>query len=210
MKQRTMDEVYRKWFKPVRSWIRKRNVPPIWIDDIAQEVFLKLLRYNPDLEIETNVAGYVFRTATNVANEWMERSHIKKPHDSTDHEDYGLSDLRMSGEEIMEQRQLIQQMELAMSKIEGRRLLVLMLHIYEEKSYKDIAKELGLTYRIVLRELTRAYDQLRREMKLTGLSDLYLVNLEEGEKDGRDSIPEPAGADDAIVRDSSDDVGITS
>lgn len=210
MKQQTMDEVYRRWFKPVRSWIRSRNVPTIWIEDIAQEVFLKLMRYNPEMEVESNIAGYVFRTAANVTAEWLERSHIKKQHKSTDTEDQGIPDeLQESGEEILEQRQLIQQIELSISKIKGRRLLILMMHIYDEKPYKDIAKELGLTYRIVLRELTTAYTQLRQDMKRSGLLDLYLIDFEEKE-DGRSDISESTGTDVASVRDSTHDVGINS
>lgn len=208
MKQRTMDEMYRRWFKPVQEWVRKRNVPPIWIDDVAQEVFVRLMRYSP--EIDTNVAGYVFRTATNVANEWMERAHIRKPHDSIDAKGYNpFGELQYSSEDVLEQRQLIQQVELAMSKIEGRRLLVLMMFIYEEKSYKDIAKELGLTYRIVLRELRKSYNQLRRELKYTGLLDVYLTNPEDKE-DGRSDIPGPTSANDASVRDSPHNVGVVS
>jgi len=207
--KRAMDEVYRKWFKPVRSWVRKHNVPPIWIDDIAQEVFLKLLRYNPDMETETNLAGYVFRTASNVVNEWMERSFLKKPHDSADSDEVGEM-MGSSGpaEEILEQRQVIQQIELAMSKIEGRRLLILMLHVYDDMTYKDIAKELGLTYRIVLRELVKAYDQLREETRDTGLCDLYLFKSEEKD-DGRSDISESTGVAVAGVRDPTNNVGIS-
>src|SRR5687768_8910522 len=162
----TLDEVYKQWFKPVRAWIRKRNVPPLWVDDVTQEVFLKLLRYNPEVEIDTNLAGYVFRTATNVANEWMELSHVRKPHGPEGMDE--IVDSRESAEEGLEQHQMVQQIELAMSRIEGRRLLVLMMHVYENKTYEEIAVELGLTHRVVSRDLARTYGQLRRDMRDTG------------------------------------------
>src|ERR1044072_2199916 len=73
-------EWFGKWRKPIRSWLRNRaSVPPGDIDDLAQEVFLRLLRYSDDVAVE-NPQGYLFRIAANVANEWQERARHRKPH----------------------------------------------------------------------------------------------------------------------------------
>lgn len=177
-----IEDLHRKWYKPVRSWIRKRgNIPKLWVEDIAQEVFMRLLRYDP--EINSNPTGYVFRTASNIANEWMERSHLKKTHGKL--EDLGEDALGTVGplDEMLEEHETRQErqlrVELAMSKIKGRKLLVLMFHMYEEKTYGQIATALGLSYRTVLRDLTSAYSQLRIE--LADMTDIYTPD--EGIKD---------------------------
>ena len=40
----------------------------------------------------------------------------------------------------------------------------LLMHVNDGLTYKQIAEQRGLTYRIVLRDLTRAYAALRRHL----------------------------------------------
>src|SRR3546814_12274886 len=49
-------------------------------DLLAQEVFLRLLRYSEKTAVE-NPLGYLLRIAGNVASEWRERARVSKPHD---------------------------------------------------------------------------------------------------------------------------------
>jgi DNA-directed RNA polymerase specialized sigma24 family protein len=87
-------EWFGQWRKPIRGWLRTRaSVPPGDIDDLAQEVFLRLLRYSDEVTVE-NPQGYLFRIAANVANEWRERSRVRKPHD-----DSWLEELRVESTE---------------------------------------------------------------------------------------------------------------
>ena len=50
-----------------------------------------------------------------------------------------------------------------------RQRQVLLLHVNEGLTYKQIADRLGVTYRIVLRDLTRAYASLRMQLKAEDL-----------------------------------------
>ena len=52
-----------------------------------------------------------------------------------------------------------------------RQRIVLLLHVNEGMTYKQIASRLGLTYRAVLRDLTRAYSQLRLQLNAEDLSE---------------------------------------
>ena len=47
-----------------------------------------------------------------------------------------------------------------------------MLHVNEGLTYKQIAERQGLTYRVILRDLTRAYSQLRMQLKQDDLGDM--------------------------------------
>lgn len=204
-----VDELYKKWYKPVRAWIRNRgNVPPLWVEDIAQEVFIRLHKYNP--EISTNAAGYVFRTASNVAQEWLDRSHMRKEHQ--DMGDVGDSVLGLADspedllEEQQDERERTRRVEMAMSRLKGRQLLVLMLHMYEGMTYEQIAKELGLTYRIVLRDLTTAYVFLRRELK--DMVEIYTVTKEVEHVDDRAGTKSKSSKRPAGVRYTPPHVGV--
>lgn len=156
------------WRKPIRNWLRNRaSVPPADIDDLAQEVFLRLLRYSDEVTVE-NPQGYLFRIAANVANEWRERSRVRKPHD-----DSWLNELRIEPAEEPEnavaKRRRTEYVQAAVDRLPPRQRDVLLLHVNEGLTYKQIARERGLTYRIVLRDLTRAYSTLRMQLRLEDL-----------------------------------------
>jgi DNA-directed RNA polymerase specialized sigma24 family protein len=74
---------FQRWRRPIRYWLSSRSsVPAAEIDDLAQEVFLRLLRYSDDIAID-NPQSYLFRIASNVANEWRERAVRRQPHDNS-------------------------------------------------------------------------------------------------------------------------------
>ncbi len=161
-------EWFGKWRKPIRSWLRNRaSVPPGDIDDLAQEVFLRLLRYSDDVAVE-NPQGYLFRIAANVANEWRERSRVRKPHD-----DSWLEELQIEAgdepENAFAKSRANEYVQAAVDRLPPRQREVLLLHVNEGLTYKQIAQLKGLTYRIVLRDLTRAYSTLRIQLRLEDL-----------------------------------------
>ncbi|MGH8176108.1 MAG: RNA polymerase sigma factor [Steroidobacter sp.] len=162
---------FQRWRRPIRQWLSNRSaVPAADLDDLAQEVFLRLLRYSDDIAID-NPQGYLFRIAANVANEWQERARHRRPHD-----DSWLEDLQIESSNEPENtvaRGLMQDhVRQAVEGLPPRQREVLVLHVSEGLTYSQIAERLRLTHRIVLRDLTRAYSQLRLQLNLDDLSDL--------------------------------------
>jgi RNA polymerase sigma factor (sigma-70 family) len=162
---------FKRWRKPIRQWLSHRSsVPTADLDDLAQEVFLRLLRYSDDVAID-NPQGYLFRIAANVANEWQERARHRRPHD-----DSWLEDLQVEFNDEPENtiaREVAREyMQEAVNKLPRRQREVLLLHVNDGLTYKQIAERQGLTYRVILRDLTRAYSQLRMQLKQDDLGDM--------------------------------------
>jgi RNA polymerase sigma factor (sigma-70 family) len=157
-------EWFAKWRKPIRSWFRNRaSVPPGEIDDLAQEVFLRLLRYSDDIAVE-NPQGYLFRIAANVANEWRERSRVRKPHDDQWLDDL-LEDSEHEPEAMLDHEQRDAYVHATVDALKPRQRQILLMHINDGMTYKQIAIQLGTTYRVVLRDLTKAYSTLRGQLE---------------------------------------------
>jgi RNA polymerase sigma-70 factor (ECF subfamily) len=57
-------------------------VPAADVDDLTQEVFVRLLRYSDEILVE-NPQGYLFRVATNVVHGWRERCRVRMPHEES-------------------------------------------------------------------------------------------------------------------------------
>jgi RNA polymerase sigma-70 factor (ECF subfamily) len=162
---------FTQWRSPIRRWLATRSsVPTADLDDLAQEVFLRLLRYSDDVVVE-NPQSYLFRIATNVANEWRDRARHKSPHEET-----WLDGLQIEPsaepENTMARTLVREQVQAAVQRLPPRQREVLLLHVNEGLTYKQIADQQGLTYRVVLRDLTRAYSQLRLDLNVDDLSEM--------------------------------------
>jgi RNA polymerase sigma factor (sigma-70 family) len=154
---------FKDWRKPVRHWLSRRaSVPAAELDDLAQEVFLRLLRYSEKTVVE-NPFGYLLRIAGNVASEWRERARVSKPH-----EQVWLDDLLIEPEQEPEnsvcQAGADENVQAAVDKLPPRQRQVLLLRVNEGLTYKQIAERLKLSPRVVLRDLSRAYSQLRMRL----------------------------------------------
>jgi RNA polymerase sigma-70 factor (ECF subfamily) len=149
------------WFQSFRRW--RSPLRKLWrlsesdLDDVAQEVFLRLLRYD-NVELIEYPQAYLFRMATNVAGEWSLRSRHRHPHDAR-----WLDDLRAESnpERELAQATAHQQLRQALAGLPPRQREVLRLHFGEGLARAEIAKLLETTERSVKRDLIRAYGRLR-------------------------------------------------
>ncbi len=72
---------FKDWRKPVRHWLSRRAaVPAAELDDLAQEVFLRLLRYSEKTAVENPPWIFAAHRAAMSPAEWRERARVSKPH----------------------------------------------------------------------------------------------------------------------------------
>jgi RNA polymerase sigma factor (sigma-70 family) len=154
-----------RWRKPIRNWFSVRaSVPSADVDSLAQEVFLRLLRYSDDVAAE-NPQGYLFRIAANVVSEWR----LREPHDRGQLLEELQQDSSDQSDETAAHDRVDQQLQQAVGRLPKRQLEVLRLHVNEGLTYKQIAGRLHVTEGMALRELARAYASLRVQLKAQDL-----------------------------------------
>src|ERR1700759_3496747 len=72
---------FRRWRSPLRKFLAGRGAVRVAdLDDVAQEVFLRLLRYE-SAEVVQHPQAYIFKMASNVAAEWAIRSRHRLAHE---------------------------------------------------------------------------------------------------------------------------------
>ena len=127
------------------------------LDDIAQEVFLRMLRSDRAMLV-TNPQAYLFKMAINVSAEWSTRASRRLPHS-----DKWLSDLVEEGGPQTEAERAAMEAELnrAVRSLNARARVILKMHYSEGLTHEAIALRLSTTRRVVKRELIRAYADLR-------------------------------------------------
>jgi RNA polymerase sigma-70 factor (ECF subfamily) len=151
-----------QWFRDFRAPLRqfiaaRRGVVAADVDDVAQEVFLRLLRYKRG-ELVADPRGYLFKVAANVVSEWSMRARMRMPHDS-----HWLEALPDDADVPAQVECADRNAELyhALCVLRPRAREVLRLHFEEGLTHNAIAARLGITPRIVKRDIIEAYAMLR-------------------------------------------------
>lgn len=151
-----------EWFRNLRRPLRRflalrRGVASADLDDVAQEVFLRLLRYNRE-DLVSDPQAYLFKVAANVASEWSMRARNRLPHDSTWLE--SLTD-EAAQEEAVDREFENREVAAALGDLPSRAREIIRLHFAEGLKHEEIALRLGVTARIVKRDLINGYSILR-------------------------------------------------
>lgn len=136
------------------------------LDDLAQEVFLRLYRALPSFRGEALLSTYLYRITVNVAqNEWKRRRRDDRSTVSISDEVSGweerLEHPGRNAEEQMEEREFRLDVEEQLQELSQVERTVLVLYHQEERSYEQIAEVLHLPIGTVRTHLHRGRKKMR-------------------------------------------------
>ncbi len=142
------------------------------VDDLAQEVFLRLYKALPGFRGEALVSTYLYRIAVNVAqDEWKRRRRDDKPLLSISDDDSEwpwedrLAHPDRNAEELLEQREFELAVEEQLQRLNSVERTVLVLYHQEERSYEQIAAALTMPIGTVRTHLHRGRKKLREGLE---------------------------------------------
>lgn len=160
MNDAQLTEWFKRWRKPIIQYLSRRPISRDDLDDIAQETFERIIRYRDD-EIIRYPQTYIFRIAINIANERTELKKNRTPHSAKWLEDiFDSFDIEDSFDREIENQKIVN----AIATLPERQAAALKMHIFDGMPYKAIAKEMHVTPRIVMRDLSSAYAEIRRAL----------------------------------------------
>ncbi|MFZ0497844.1 MAG: sigma-70 family RNA polymerase sigma factor [Steroidobacteraceae bacterium] len=152
-----LDGWRRRWNRSLLQFLGRRVRSAIEVEDLAQEIYLRLLRA-PDLQQVRNPQAYLLRVAGNVVAEWRRQYPPMEPFSAAEEDtraDECLPELTLDA--TLSEERLNRQL----SQMSPTMRAVVLLRLRDEYSYKQVAQELDLTLRQVRRYLTRGYERLR-------------------------------------------------
>lgn len=140
------------------------------LEDLAQEVFLRLYRALPNFRGESLVATYIYRIAVNVAqNEWKRRKRTDRPLISISEETSAWEDRlehpECNAEQQMEEREFRLRLEEQLQELSQIERTVLVLYHQEERSYEQIAEALAMPIGTIRTHLHRGRKKLRERLQ---------------------------------------------
>jgi RNA polymerase sigma-70 factor (ECF subfamily) len=139
------------------------------LEDLAQEVFLRLYRGMEGFRGDAKLTTYLYRITLNVAQDEWKRRRKEQAHTSFDDPDEGWAD-RLAGaegnaEQILGRKQMVAGLERAMSDLsEVERQVIVMFH-QEELTYEKIAEVLNLPLNTVRTHLHRGRKKLKELLR---------------------------------------------
>jgi RNA polymerase sigma-70 factor (ECF subfamily) len=140
------------------------------VDDLAQEVFLRLYRALPSFRGESLITTYLYRIAVNVAqDEWKrrrrdDRSHVSLSDDVSNWEDR-LPHPGRNAEQQIEEHEFQQCVEEQLQRLSHIERTILVLYHQEERTYEQIAYALALPIGTVRTHLHRGRKKLREAIQ---------------------------------------------
>lgn len=159
--KRRLSDWFHQWRLPLRRFLlRRAGVLAADVEDVGQEVFLRLMRYET-AELIEHPQAYLYKVASNVATEWSMRARNRQPHDEKwvatliDNEE---------PESQMMRAQSQHEIERALNTLTPYQREVLKLYFVEELQYTEIATHLGESVRSITRQFRKSYDKLRHEL----------------------------------------------
>jgi RNA polymerase sigma-70 factor (ECF subfamily) len=166
---RRLSDWFRQWRVPLRKFLTgKGAVRAADLDDVAQEVFLRLMRYDQTGLIE-HPQAYLFKVAVNVSAEWAIRGRHMQ-----------FSEPQRVQELVDEQAILDRDRQLDLQDEVERALLsltlpqrkVMKLQFFEGMSRSEIAAHLAITERSVKRIQAKSFAKLRLRLDPELLRDI--------------------------------------
>ena len=150
----------RRWNTGLTRFLERRVGTRVDAQDLAQEVYLRLLRAE-QLDMVIEPQAYLYRVASNVAAEWRMRAAQSRPH--SDAELATLVDAT-NPETLVDDALDHARFDAALSGLAPMLRAVLFLKLRDGMTHEQIARHLGITPRMVRRFLTTGYAQMRKRL----------------------------------------------
>jgi len=132
------------------------------VEDLAQEVFLRLFRALPAFRGEALLTTYLYRIVINVAHDEWKRRRKERPLVSISSSISTTSDEEApTWEDRLSEKQFQESVEWQLQQLSGVERSVLVLYHQEERSYEQIADVLQLPLNTVRTHLHRGRKKLR-------------------------------------------------
>ncbi|MDE0039989.1 MAG: sigma-70 family RNA polymerase sigma factor [Gammaproteobacteria bacterium] len=153
-------DLFMRWFDAqpqIEGALKSRLGDSPDLPDLAQEVFLRLLRITRP-ELIRDPEAYVYRVALNVAQEWRLRAAQSKDHSSDALDALESPDVT---EEMILRRQRQASIRRVVEDLPAATRSALLLHVYRDMTYQQVAEHMGVSRRSVKRYLANGYAALR-------------------------------------------------
>ena len=159
-----LDDVARRYYAPLLSFFRKRTRNPAEVEDLVQQVFLKLARQSADSGID-NPDAYIFQTASNTLRDHLRRDLVRERYDGREEAGEEQERSEISPERVLIGREAMARVAAALRELPERTRDVFMLRCFEGLKHAEIAQLMGVSVRAVEKHAAKALAHVSRAVE---------------------------------------------
>lgn len=154
---------FARYRRELHRYLMRRLRTPQDVDDLAQEVYMRLLRLDDDKIVRKPLA-YLYGIAAHVVADFRiesehEREHVTIDSDAAERGADQPAEVRL--DDLADRLNLQQQIDRALAQLPPTHAAVLVLHKRDGLSYEEVARELGLSVHTVEKYVTQAKARIR-------------------------------------------------
>jgi len=157
--------VYDRHDSELRRYLRKRLSTPEDLDDIIQELYVRIARY-PNPEAILNTQAFVMTIAANLLRDRFSSTTRRDLRLGTSFQELEVPCARPSPERQLESQQTLALVLEALTDLAPKSRDALILHRFRDLTYPEIAKLMGLSTSMVQKHINRALVHLTRKLKV--------------------------------------------
>ena len=154
-------DYYSQHFDELCGYIRRRLRNDFCSEDIAQDVFMRLLAADK-LIIPATLPALVYKTANHLLIDRQRRFHHRCQYEKVSRWE---KDWSYSGESVYSTHEIIEWMERGMARLTASESHVYRIHIFDGMKVSDICKVTQIKYKSVEAKLGKARKEMRRFLR---------------------------------------------
>lgn len=149
----SLTSVFLRHYRELLGFLSSRTGSRDVAQDCAQDTWLKLHDFADGTQPD-NPRAYLFRTAANVAMDWH-RSYAREAEAHARYVSMQVPKLEADTLDVVAARQTLQRLEQALRRQSRRSVTIFLMHRHQDRSYRDIAGELGISVSAVEKHMMR-------------------------------------------------------
>lgn len=161
-----LDDAARRYYAPLVSFFRKRTRNASEVQDLVQQVFLRLSQ-QPAVEAIQNPDAYIFQTASNTLRDHRRRQRVRERFVSSqlDAADRLNPRTDFSPERVLLGREALALVAAAIRDLPERTRDVFILRCFEGLQHNEIARLYGISLRAVEKHAAKALGRIVRVLE---------------------------------------------
>jgi RNA polymerase sigma factor (sigma-70 family) len=162
-----IERLSREFRAPLVRFFEKRIGRQAEIEDLVQEVFLRLAN-STRIESVEKPEAYLFRTAANLLQDRQRqlKARATAQHDSYEDDIHGSARETLNPEAALLDLQSIEQLVKALYELPDRTRTIWSLYHLDDLSHAEIAKRLGITVSTVEKHMSRGTAHLLKKIRV--------------------------------------------
>jgi len=163
--ERIVSDIYQRYNTGLTCFLNRRLDSKEDVDDVSQEVYLRLIRYLKLKELKPSLS-LLFAIASNLLKDRFRRQkvHEKEAHISI--EDIDIAAPELSPEQLVQSKESIELFESVVKELNKNSRRAFILNRFKGLTYEQVARKMGISRSMVKKHIAHVLVVLRKEFEM--------------------------------------------